>query len=78
MVQLYGYVVQYIMCVQVQWVSGMTTGRHLVVSVLSPRGILLSYNDNTMGQLNFQVKETGTANYAINMTVVHIYHTFPL
>lgn len=62
-------------CVQVQWVSGMTAGRHLVVSILSPKGILLSYTDNTMGQMNFQVKETGTANLSDNMTVVHSYHS---
>ncbi|XP_060782992.1 transmembrane emp24 domain-containing protein 6-like [Neoarius graeffei] len=43
----------------VQWVSGMTVGKYLVVSILSPKGILLSYTDNNMGQMNFQVKETG-------------------
>ncbi|KAF5892539.1 transmembrane emp24 domain-containing protein 6-like [Clarias magur] len=43
----------------VQWVSGMTANRHVAVSVFSPKGILLSYTDNTMGQMNFQVKEEG-------------------
>lgn len=48
------------MLVQVQWVSGMTTDSHVAVSILSPKGVFLSYTDNTMGQINFQVNETGT------------------
>ncbi|KAG7329378.1 hypothetical protein KOW79_007552 [Hemibagrus wyckioides] len=43
----------------VQWVSGMTADRHIAVSIFSPNGVLLSYTDNTMGQINFQAKETG-------------------
>ncbi|KAK3536067.1 hypothetical protein QTP70_026468, partial [Hemibagrus guttatus] len=42
----------------VQWVSGMTAGKHIAVSIFSPNGVLLSYTDNTMGQMNFQAKET--------------------
>ncbi|XP_062856088.1 transmembrane emp24 domain-containing protein 6-like [Trichomycterus rosablanca] len=43
----------------VQFVSGMIADRHIGVSLFSPDGILLSLNDNSKGQINFQVKETG-------------------
>ncbi|XP_072520106.1 transmembrane emp24 domain-containing protein 6-like [Salminus brasiliensis] len=43
----------------VLWVSGMIADRHVAVSILSPRGILITFADDIKGQMNFQVKETG-------------------
>ncbi|KAI5617543.1 transmembrane emp24 domain-containing protein 6 isoform X1 [Silurus asotus] len=43
----------------VQWVSRMTSDRLVAASIISPKGIPLSYTDNTMGQMNLHVKETG-------------------
>lgn len=54
--------------------SGMTAGRHIAVSIFSPNGVFLSYTDNTMGQINFQAKETGTANLSVNMIIDYMYH----
>uniref|UniRef100_A0A4W4HBG2 GOLD domain-containing protein n=1 Tax=Electrophorus electricus TaxID=8005 RepID=A0A4W4HBG2_ELEEL len=43
----------------VQWVSGMMAHRHTAVSILSPKGLLLSYTDDTKGQMSFRAKESG-------------------
>ncbi|XP_066504615.1 transmembrane emp24 domain-containing protein 6-like [Hoplias malabaricus] len=43
----------------VQWASGMMEDRHLAASILSPKGMLISFNDDTKGQMGFQTTETG-------------------
>ncbi|KAG9272446.1 transmembrane emp24 domain-containing protein 6-like [Astyanax mexicanus] len=43
----------------VLWVSGMIADQHVAVSLFSPKGTLMTFTDDTKGQMNFQVKETG-------------------
>ncbi|XP_034033200.1 transmembrane emp24 domain-containing protein 6 [Thalassophryne amazonica] len=43
----------------VQWVTGVGHDRHLSVSVNAPSGLLLSTVDDSKGQINFKVTETG-------------------
>ncbi|XP_026878542.1 transmembrane emp24 domain-containing protein 6-like isoform X2 [Electrophorus electricus] len=60
----------------VQWVSGMMAHRHTAVSILSPKGLLLSYTDDTKGQMSFRAKESAEAQRENGMEEVILNSTF--
>ncbi|PWA19903.1 hypothetical protein CCH79_00016594 [Gambusia affinis] len=61
----------------VQWVTGVGLHRDLSVTVNAPSSLLISTADDTKGQINFEVKETGISDYCCcHLQQLHIYTFF--
>ena len=59
-----------VVCLQVQWVTGVANDRHLSVSVNAPSGLLVSTVDDAKGQINFEAEETGVC-LSGSLLIVH-------
>lgn len=63
-----------VVCLQVQWVTGVANDRHLSVSVNAPSGLLVSTVDDAKGQINFLAEETGVCVCVCpSVTLLHLY-----